>query len=630
MKQINTKQAGFTLVELLVVMLVLVALSSITLDFTQDFAFQGRYEVTKDRYDKIKRAIIGRPDVLINGQPDISGFVADMGRLPRNIQELLVQNYCMPDYRISDNRPDADIIGSYATKQEWCEGEYVATVEWVEQTAWVDPTATSLGYGWRGPYITAQKPDFQENALSDGWGSVAVAITDHNYGWRFVHKDSADSVIATINTNVASIGNAATLDIQSLAKDQAIGGSGYDEDYPVSQPTISQNDWLLSINKLNVNLKVNTFCKFSSKSSCLKSGGSWTACRYTETKCNTLAGSWNDTNPLTNASSDKGVCQLSEINCAKNDADKSGIWKACHYTAPTNCPTSVLGIDLNHLFNHQLACEKAGGSWLSSECRFTESIDCDATGGIPEFQSGSPDYYLCKACDVSTKTACEIGISGKWPADTTGQIECENKGGIWSVGVCSKPNTAISCDKAGGNWNGTNCVGYDLCSLSPSNCRDSGVGNKAIWRPSCLFYNTHNQSDISAPNNEPTCTINTGDWDTSDPMCSLDGNSSAEFCGRNNGEFQAIDLCLTIYYRQNNVLTKAYSQPYSVTLNGEKIMIPFLFNPSINIPMGLNAIAVYHDDDSDCTTEGILYSDSYTEPMPIQFTGNKEINIINW
>lgn len=50
----KNKAQGFTLVELLVVMLVLVALSSITLDFTKDFAFQGRYEVTKDRYEKNK------------------------------------------------------------------------------------------------------------------------------------------------------------------------------------------------------------------------------------------------------------------------------------------------------------------------------------------------------------------------------------------------------------------------------------------------------------------------------------------------------------------------------------------------------------------------------------------------
>ena len=65
--KIINKQTGFTLVEVLVVMLILVALASVTLDFTKDFAFQGRYEVTKDRYEKIKRSIIGRPDVFIAG-----------------------------------------------------------------------------------------------------------------------------------------------------------------------------------------------------------------------------------------------------------------------------------------------------------------------------------------------------------------------------------------------------------------------------------------------------------------------------------------------------------------------------------------------------------------------------------
>jgi len=153
------KSNGFTLVEVLVVMLILMALSSITLDFTKDFAFQGRYEVTKDRYDKLKRAIIGRPDVLINGQPDISGFVADMGRLPRNIQELLVQNYCMPDYTISVGNPDipSTHLDNYKT---WCETDYAAG-DWEEQ-----------GINWKGPYLTTTNPDYEANAFNDGWGNV--------------------------------------------------------------------------------------------------------------------------------------------------------------------------------------------------------------------------------------------------------------------------------------------------------------------------------------------------------------------------------------------------------------------------------------------------------------------------
>jgi len=86
-------QQGFTLVELLVVMLVLVALASITIETSKDFVFQQRYEVTKDRYAKIKKAIIGNPNQVINGQPNIEGFVKDVGRLPFKLEEL-TNGYC--------------------------------------------------------------------------------------------------------------------------------------------------------------------------------------------------------------------------------------------------------------------------------------------------------------------------------------------------------------------------------------------------------------------------------------------------------------------------------------------------------------------------------------------------------
>ena len=88
------KQKGFTLLEVLTVMLVLVAVASVTVETASTLAFQGRYEITKDRYEKIKKAIMGDPKVLINGQEAVSGFLADMGRLPENLRELLQTGSC--------------------------------------------------------------------------------------------------------------------------------------------------------------------------------------------------------------------------------------------------------------------------------------------------------------------------------------------------------------------------------------------------------------------------------------------------------------------------------------------------------------------------------------------------------
>lgn len=101
------RQQGFTLVEVITVMLVLVAIASITVESSKDFVFQNRYDITKDRYEKIKKAIIGDPNQVINGQPNIEGFVKDVGRLPFNLHEL-TDGYCSDNTGYKDK---ANCIG---------------------------------------------------------------------------------------------------------------------------------------------------------------------------------------------------------------------------------------------------------------------------------------------------------------------------------------------------------------------------------------------------------------------------------------------------------------------------------------------------------------------------------------
>jgi len=252
------KQIGFTLVELLVVMLILTALASVTLDFTKDFAFQGRYEVTKDRYEKIKRAIIGRPDVLINGQPDISRFVADIGRPPFALQELLSEGFCS-DTQYFDQ---ASCIGATPAK------------------IW-----TGNSYGWNGPYIRISKTPDDPKAISDGWGNTALG----NYGWTV--KYYSDTGGGTLTTTTADI---LSMSVQSLGKDSTAGGTGYDTDYP-SSPLISDSDWSVDINNISVTIITDTVgscsnstCSnpgFTSEFSCTKDNRAWVtsptnACTY--------------------------------------------------------------------------------------------------------------------------------------------------------------------------------------------------------------------------------------------------------------------------------------------------------------------------------------------------------------
>jgi len=397
-------QGGFTLVELLVVMLVLVALSSITLDFTKDFAFQGRYEVTKDRYDKIKRAIIGRPDVLINGQPDISGFVADMGRLPRNIQELLVQNYCSDDYRISDNTPDnTGLAGTTAsdTPAQWCVSETATPVGVWHTASCTDATKTTqttcqgaseTWSSWKGPYLTTKNPDYKPNAFSDGWGNgnETIDLTDHNYGWNYF-------IVAN------------NLTIQSYGKDGAPNGSDYDADYPNNQPAIRQNDWQIDLNGIPLRILASSVagtCNTptpTDPATCAIVGGNWVtppSCTgetiSNVNDCTLLDGSWDSI-----ASTCSGYLIHSEPTCTQ----VTGSWI-----------TPCTGETISNVND----CTLLDGSWASSSCSghsiYSETACTQVTG------SWSPSVTTCDSpVEPLTKLAC-LSAGETWTSISTDNL----------------------------------------------------------------------------------------------------------------------------------------------------------------------------------------------------------------
>jgi len=547
-------------------MLVLVALSSITLDFTKDFAFQGRYEVTKDRYEKIKRAIIGRPDVLINGQPDISGFVADMGRLPRNIQELLVQNYCMPDYTISDNSPDAD-LGAYTSQQLRCEGEYpAALVKWVPQPDWINATSTTLGYGWRGPYLTTKNPDYEPNAFSDGWGNSS---TDHNYGWSIVHVDNAGNDIATINTALADIANATDLKIQSRGKN---GGAldntdtGYDVDYPATQPLW---DWELNIREgITTSFqKIMGSCEFT-REPCLSTGGIWQeSCTFENTDNDNLCGNGDVTNPdivdtLWIESLD--YCKFNQTSCESPNghASESGAWKTCHFTE-SSCP-GISG-SWNELFTTSANCTAAGGTWNvgTSDCTMIQAV-CEGNGG-----SWDSNTAYCNTCDTTT------------------------------------PTTQIDCEAANRTWDGSTST----CNkINPTQCKDI----KGAWQPSCTFNKAH------------CIHVNIdGIWDVAKAQCSLDGYISKDKCIEQQGSWKqdAEYIFMKVNHRGNVGLLTEFSEPEKIFEDGNYQTITFIFDgdqadadiDDLFIPIGESKIGVYKshltgDNETDCNTNGYDWS----------------------
>jgi hypothetical protein len=169
-------------------MLVLVAIATITVEATSQLAFDGRYQITQDRYDKIKTAILGNPNQTINGHPSVSGFVADMGRLPACLRELVDgycettaplkfatdQNYCLEDGSLSQSNCVASgdhwMLGSCSDATKITEADCKAASD-----TWT-PNNTGLSYGWRGGYVETPNASANINALTDGWGRTAQGI----------------------------------------------------------------------------------------------------------------------------------------------------------------------------------------------------------------------------------------------------------------------------------------------------------------------------------------------------------------------------------------------------------------------------------------------------------------------
>lgn len=237
-------QRGLTLLELTVVMLILVSLATVALRSTSGLQDQSRWEQTKNRYEAIRAAIIGDPKLTINGQQDINGFVADMGRLPLTIHELLVKDYCSTDHQ--------------EAVQATC------GVGWTTQTA--PAQVNGLSVGWRGPYLITSQADTDQVAFSDGWGRLSI---DGNYGWNYL--------IAGNDLTLQSFGRDQTAD----ALPPAPPPPPYDADYPVVIPSIINTDWQVDISGgITVNMQpyfsgTCTVDEYITAGSCELAGGTW-------------------------------------------------------------------------------------------------------------------------------------------------------------------------------------------------------------------------------------------------------------------------------------------------------------------------------------------------------------------
>lgn len=230
----HSTERGFSLIELTVVLLIITLLASVAVRSTNELGFQVRHEQTKERLELIKQAIIGNPNRTINGQPNILGFVADMGRLPTCLREL-VENYNCTTAAANPN----------------------GTTD----------TLTKLWAGWRGPYLSLSGNPADADAFSDGWGNVSA---NGNYGWHFDNSGAPNLILHSLGKNQQS----------------GAGDTGYDEDYPASQPTLTTVDWRVDVSSITANVQAGPLVltttgtcsdtNHTTKTNCADNGKIWT------------------------------------------------------------------------------------------------------------------------------------------------------------------------------------------------------------------------------------------------------------------------------------------------------------------------------------------------------------------
>jgi len=188
---LSREAAGLTLVEMLLVLLILAALAGVALQSTDQLVDQSRFEATQSTLDQIESAVIGPATQRdTDGSPLITGFVADVGRLPTAV----------------GTDPATQL------RQLW------QNIEGLPVWGLVSPPGDAqvrLGAGWRGPYI---RLGVGAQTLTDGWGQpMQLLLADD-----LTELDDGDPVFI----------------IRSLGSDNLPGDGG--DPYSVDLPVIFQ------------------------------------------------------------------------------------------------------------------------------------------------------------------------------------------------------------------------------------------------------------------------------------------------------------------------------------------------------------------------------------------------------
>lgn len=167
-----------TLLEMVVVLAILVAATTLAIRVTSGLINETKYDVTKRALDAYRTAVIGTPAPVGSGAaPQVSSFAADLGRLPKAV--LVGTNLTLGELLSQGSNPT---YGFYTAATANTLGvndpnppvNPPATSGTLTPNVWLSTAPVRVASGWRGPYIYANP---SQGGLVDGWGKTIAAYS---------------------------------------------------------------------------------------------------------------------------------------------------------------------------------------------------------------------------------------------------------------------------------------------------------------------------------------------------------------------------------------------------------------------------------------------------------------------